>query len=169
MSKEICTFFILINKSKKLTNIKGRDISLVLIQAVLFSVFVIWNWSVTFDYGSWLKSVGLVVSILGASIVIIAILQLNENLSPFPTPKVNGQLITHGLYKYVRHPIYSGIIITMIGFSLFTTSLSRLIITLVTYVFFYIKADYEEKLLANKFPEYPSYKKRTGKIWPILK
>ena len=44
----------------------------------------------------------------GLSLMALAALQLNRNLSPFPSPKKKSRLITSGAYKYVRHPIYTG-------------------------------------------------------------
>lgn len=144
-----------------------KDTILVSIQALLFVLFVFWEaWSLG-GLPRWGRFMGMSVTIMGCFIIILAMVQLNQNLSPFPTPKVQSQLVTKGLYRYVRHPIYTGILLVMIGYGFFSAQISRLLIAGITYILFYVKSDYEEKLLLQKFPEYVSYMKRTGKIWPI--
>jgi protein-S-isoprenylcysteine O-methyltransferase Ste14 len=59
---------------------------------------------------------------LGLIILLVALLQVNKNLTPFPTQLSEGTHIKTGLYKLVRHPIYSGIILAAIGFGLFQES-----------------------------------------------
>ncbi|PKP27121.1 MAG: hypothetical protein CVU03_00860 [Bacteroidetes bacterium HGW-Bacteroidetes-2] len=84
----------------------------------------------------------------------------------FPTPKADGTLIQTGLYKYIRHPIYTSILMLFLGYSIYQNSFYKLIITLVLGVLFYFKSKYEEKQLAIKFPEYLAYKNKTGRCLP---
>ena len=151
-----------------MAKIKSKDIYLVTIQGILFVVYLFWNpWEIEWPM-FWIHLAGIILGTMGLIIILVSILQLSENLSPFPTPKTNSQLVTTGLYKFVRHPIYSGIILAMVGYGLFSSSVSRLIVAIITYIFFYIKSEYEEKLLSQKFPRYTAYKERTGRIWPKL-
>ena len=78
------------------------------IQLVLFIAFIIEIDTLKFNRLDVFQPVFLVLSGLGFLIILTALLQLNTNLSPFPKPKNNATLITSGVYKYVRHPIYSG-------------------------------------------------------------
>jgi len=85
--------------------------------------------------------------VIGLLIIAVSALQLNKNLSPFPSPKKNGKLITNGLYSIIRHPIYLGLIILLFGYGLHSGSLSKLLNTIMLSVLFHYKANYEEKLL----------------------
>ena len=80
------------------------------------------------------------------------------------------QLITRGIYKYVRHPIYGGSIIGLIGFGLVTQSILVSISIFVLY--FKIlndRAKYEEKILADEFgDEYIEYMKNSKKLIPFV-
>ena len=142
-----------------------KDIILVSIQFVLFLIFTIdFNWSLRFFHG--FKIMGLLMSMAGIIIIVLALLQLNRNISPFPTPKNNAVLLQNGLFKLVRHPIYCGIILLFIGYSLYQNSIFKLIISLLLMILFYYKTQYEEQQLLRKFPEYESYKSNTGKFFP---
>ena len=102
--------------------IAGKDLMFVSIQLLLFIVYIIPLFSLDFKIFEPFKYIGLVIAILGLLILMGALLQLNKNLTPFPTPLSDGTLIKTGLYKLVRHPIYSGIILAAIGFGLFQES-----------------------------------------------
>jgi protein-S-isoprenylcysteine O-methyltransferase Ste14 len=109
---------------------------------------------------------GLVTLIIGVLTVAIALLQLNINLSPFPSPKSNSSLIKTGLYKFIRHPIYTGIILTTFGYGLYTDSFYKILISIGLYILFYFKSEYEEERLTKKFTDYKIYKKSTGRFFP---
>lgn len=147
--------------------INSKDIVLVSIQLVLFILYSIpVAWSL--EFFSWFKTVGLVFAIIGCIVLALSLLQLNKNLSPFPTPKDNSVLIQCGLYAWVRHPIYSGIIILFVGYGIYQDSLFKLVISIFLWVLFYFKTQYEELQLQRKFPEYRVYKSKVGRFFPNL-
>ncbi len=149
-------------------NVNPKDQILVSIQLLLFLVFTVnVDWSLGL-YSPRLKNCGLIVSIFGLIIILLSVLQLNKNLSPFPTPKNNAVLVQNGLFKLVRHPIYSGIILVVIGYSVYKDSLYKGIISMLLLILFHFKTKYEEQKLSEKFPNYQSYKKKTGKFFPRL-
>lgn len=102
------------------------------------------------------------------AIFILSILQLNKNLSPFPSPKTNSELVENGIYKYIRHPIYTAIIFGLLVWSLYQNSLFQLLISISILILFYFKSKYEEQQLLKKFPEYKSYMSRTGRFLPRI-
>lgn len=123
------------------------------------------NWSMKLSLG--VQKAGLWIIVLGGLLIILALLQLNKNLSPFPTPKDTTTLLQNGLYKYMRHPIYTGIILFFTGFSLYQNSFYKLGISLLLVVLFHFKSNYEEQRLEQKFPKYKLYKNKTGKFFPF--
>lgn len=143
-----------------------KDIAYVVVQTVLFMAFVFDIQFLSINSYYFLILSGIILLFLGAGIAGVALLQLNTNLSPFPTPKTNSKLITHGIYKYIRHPIYTGILFLGIGGSLVTASVYRILITLLLFVLFYFKSNYEEKQLLKKFIDYSEYKKTSGRFLP---
>lgn len=98
----------------------------------------------------------------------VAVLHLNIHLSPFPSPLLGAKLVETGIYKLVRHPIYTGLILAFYGYAVITDSGYRLLIATLLFVLFYIKSLYEEKCLIEKFPNYTEYKKRSGRFFPGL-
>lgn len=112
--------------------------------------------------------IGISIAIIGVLTTLIALLQLNTNLSPFPSPKSNTTLITNGVYKFVRHPIYTGIILVTFGYGLYAYSLYKIIISVFLYTLFYFKSSYEEERLRTIFPDYELYQKINGRFFPKL-
>ena len=144
----------------------SKDYILVGFQVILFFLYIfdlqIWNVVIP----EWLRQTGLILAIFGVLLFLIAMLQLNKNLSPFPSPKSGSELVRSGLYKFIRHPIYTGILIAFLGFALFSESIYRILITFGLYLLFLIKTEYEEHRLQEKFSEYDRYKKVTGRFLP---
>lgn len=102
------------------------------------------------------------------SIFIISLLQLNKNLSPFPSPKIDSQLVKNGIYKYIRHPIYTALFFGMLFWSLYQQSFYQLLISFSILILFYFKSKYEEKLLSEKFEDYKDYMKVSGRFLPKI-
>ena len=81
--------------------------------------------------------------------------------------KQDPELITTGPYRIVRHPIYTGILVAVLGSGL-SVDFRWFIWSLFLFIYFSYSAATEEKILTAQFPvEYPEYKKRTpGRIFP---
>jgi len=149
--------------------LKSGDFVFVAIQFVLFILYF-------FDIDDWffntvqeIKYIALVLLGIGILIFIISLLQLNKNLSPFPSPKSNAQLIQNGIYKYIRHPIYTGLLLITFGFTLYIGSLFKFVVCIALFTLFYYKSLYEEQKLIAVFPDYLEYKKYTGRFIPKLR
>jgi len=102
--------------------------------------------------------VGFLIIIIAFIILLVAIKDLGRNLSPFPRPINNSNLVTSGIYRYMRHPMYYSLI--FISFGIFITKLSIyylfLLISLGLIIKF--KISLEEQYLNNKFKNYLLYK-----------
>jgi len=144
-----------------------KDYWFVVIQFVLFFCFIFdVDWSM--KLGLLIQKIGLGIAFFGGIIITLALLQLNKNLSPFPTPKNNATLLENGLYKYMRHPIYTGIILLFLGYSVYQNSVYKLLISILLVILFYFKSNYEEERLGQKFPDYKNYKTKTGRFFPWI-
>lgn len=125
------------------------------------------NWGIMdFDSPVWLRYVASFGVGAGIVIVVMGILNLNDNLSPFPSPRKNAVLIQNGIYKYVRHPIYLGILLGMYSYALYAASIDKFLITVLINIVFYFKSSYEEELLVSRYKSYAEYQKLTGRFWP---
>ena len=150
-----------------MTKRSNKDYCLVGIQFLLFLIYLI-PFDLAFGVADYFRFPNLFFAIIGFSIVLVGLFNLDKNLTAFPTPKNNSKLITSGLYKYVRHPIYSGILLTVFGYAFYSQSISRLTISVLLLILFYFKTNYEEQKLSQKYPEYSGYKARTGRFIPDL-
>lgn len=119
-----------------------------------------WPWFVLLA-GAILFLVGIVLSVCGT-------LSLGKNLSPLPCPKEQGHLVVSGVYRIVRHPIYSGIIFMAFGWGMWLESWVVVGYALLILIFFDIKSRREEFWLAEKFPEYAAYRRRVRKLIPFV-
>ena len=143
-----------------------KDILFVLVQFLLFVCYIM-NWGVLeFEAPAILRYVGIVGVGVGILIVVMGILNLNDSLSSFPSPKKNAGLIQNGIYKYVRHPIYLGILAGTYSYALYAASVDKLFFAFLLNVVFYFKSSYEEELLVARYSSYADYQKTTGRFWP---
>ena len=102
--------------------------------------------------------VGFLIIIIAFILLLVAIKDLGRNLSPFPRPINNSKLVTKGIYRFTRHPMYYSLI--FISFGVFITKLSLYYLFLSTSLILIIKFKIalEEEYLKNKFKNYFLYK-----------
>jgi len=148
--------------------LEKKDYIYVCLQLLLFIAYIFNANLIDITTNLITNYIGLTITIIGVLTAIIALLQLNTNLSPFPTPKSNSSLITNGVYKFVRHPIYTGIILVTFGYGLYTDSPYKISISMLLYILFYFKSSYEEQRLKITFSDYTLYQKRSGRFFPKI-
>ena len=102
--------------------------------------------------------VGFLIIIIAFTILLVAIKDLGKNLSPFPRPIKNSNLVTKGIYRFMRHPMYYSLI--FISFGVFITKLSiyYLCLSISLGLIIKFKIALEEQYLNNKFKNYLLYK-----------
>ena len=102
--------------------------------------------------------VGFLIIIIALIILLVAIKDLGSNLSPFPRPLTNSDLVTSGIYRFIRHPMYYSLI--FISFGVFITKLSiyYLFLSISLGLIIKFKIALEEQYLNNKFKNYLLYK-----------
>lgn len=90
------------------------------------------------------------------------------NFNIRPDIKVDGVLISTGVYKYIRHPMYSSVLIIMAGVTiLYPFTFEYVLYALLVFTLF-IKLHYEESLWRCENPEYLEYCKSSKKIIPFI-
>lgn len=117
---------------------------------------------------TWLETVAAVLFFGGLALAGIAALGLGAGLTPTPVPNDRATLTTTGLYRYVRHPIYTGVLLVVAGMTLRSGSWIHVVVAGVTVVFFDRKAAWEEARLSERFAGYGEYSARTPRFVPGL-
>ena len=135
-------------------------------QAVLLGALILLPGGDAWPRPGWLLAVAGVLFFGGLILLGIAALRLGTALTPTPVPVSYGKLTTGGLYGYMRHPIYTGVLTTVAGITLRSGSWLHVAIAVATVVFFDRKAAWEEARLAERYPDYPTYAARTPKFVP---
>ena len=144
----------------------NKDLFFVGLQFLLFAAYFMDFPLLDFTLPTWIGYCCLAMFILGVVIIILGIVSLNDNITPFPTPKKSSDLISNGIYGLIRHPIYSGIFLSMFCYALYSGSGFRLLVAALMLLVFYYKSDYEESLLLARYKRYQSYKEKTGRFFP---
>jgi protein-S-isoprenylcysteine O-methyltransferase Ste14 len=115
----------------------------------------------------WLAVAGIVLTFGGVALSIWARLILGENWSAKVTRKVDHELIRSGPYAFVRHPIYSGLLLATIGTAIFVGQWRGLIAVPLVLLSESIKAKREEQFMIEEFGEtYQQYREQTWFIAP---
>jgi protein-S-isoprenylcysteine O-methyltransferase Ste14 len=144
----------------------GIRIVLVLIVLLLARTRVLKGHAVTHD--PWLQGVGLAIFLSGLALAVWARRFLGRNWGMPMSEKADPELVTDGPYRRVRHPIYSGIILAMIGTAV-AVSIYWLIAVVLLGGYFVYSAVMEERYMAGQLPDaYPAYKRRTKMLIPFV-
>ena len=101
---------------------------------------------------------GILITIIAFIILLVSIKDLGRNLSPFPRPINNSNLVTTGIYRFTRHPMYYSLIFISIGVFIIKLSIYYLFLTISLALIIKLKIALEEKYLMNKFKNYLIYK-----------
>jgi protein-S-isoprenylcysteine O-methyltransferase Ste14 len=107
-------------------------------------------------------------TVLGLILVIQARRTLGQNWSSEVVILEKHKLIERGPYAYIRHPIYSGLLLMLMGTALYYGRKAWIIIFVGCFVGFYFKSQMEERLLARTFTAYSEYKGRTKALIPFI-
>ena len=146
---------------------------LVAIQFVLFFAFAFaprWNPWMTPDLMAATASARLAVLVVFGLVAIafggLGSRSLGPYLTPLPYPVDHSRLVTSGVYRIVRHPLYSALLFAALGWVCYTLSLSHLALMVLGFLFFNYKAGKEEGWLTERHPEYRGYAGRVKKFVP---
>jgi protein-S-isoprenylcysteine O-methyltransferase Ste14 len=116
----------------------------------------------------WMHVTGLVVFLAGLALAVWARVSIGRNWGTPMSRKTDPELVITGPYRRIRHPIYSGIILAMIGTTI-AVSVYWLIAVVVLGGYFVHSALVEERTMTDLFPEtYPQYKRSTKMLVPFV-
>ncbi len=112
---------------------------------------------------------GAALALAGLSLLLAGLFRLGSNLTPLPYPTARATLITTGPYRLVRHPMYTGGIGLAFGWALFVRGPLTVLYAAALLLFLEVKASWEERRLAERFPDYSSYRQRVPKLIPFTR
>lgn len=115
-----------------------------------------------------LRPLGAVLMALGVGLAFLSGSDLGRNLTPFPKPIEEGELVQSGVYGYVRHPIYLSLLLAAFGWALWRRSALGLLLSVLLLLFLDAKARHEEHWLREQYPDYEAYQARVKKLIPWL-
>lgn len=116
----------------------------------------------------WRDALGLVLLVVGLGFALWARVNIGRNWGSPMTRKDDPELVTSGPYRLVRHPIYSGIVVALVGTAAAVTWLWLFAAGLAGLYFGY-SAIVEERYMTTRFPDaYPAYKRTTKWFVPLV-
>jgi protein-S-isoprenylcysteine O-methyltransferase Ste14 len=124
---------------------------------------------VVFPVPGWLAAIGVAVAALGLLIAVSARRELGKNWSGEVTVKVDHELIRTGLYRRIRHPIYTGAICMYIGPALVSGRLQGIIALALVAIGYTRKVRQEETALRGEFgAAYDEYRRESWAVFPWI-
>lgn len=133
-----------------------------------FGLLAIMAWRV---WGSPASSGVLALSLLaGSALLAIWALTANRpgNFNIRPTPRPGGMLVTSGPYRWVRHPMYSAVLLAAAAAAVTAGGLADAVLWWALLAVLLVKAGLEERALVRRFPDYAAYTSRTWRFLPGL-
>ena len=112
-----------------------------------------------------LNVAALVIGAIGAALSFVALWSLKKSFSLMTEIRV---LVTSGLYRRVRHPLYMAEIIHVFGIAVLSGTPVGLWLFVIAVVMQVVRAKIEERKFLRTVPEYAAFKSRTGFLWPKL-
>jgi len=114
-----------------------------------------------------LEIVGGVIAAGGIGLFVYARVTLGHSFTPLPRPRERGSFTHGGPYRFARHPVYTGVVLAAVGWSLARAPIG-FVPTALLAVVFDLKSRREEVWLVERYPAYTGYRKRTRRFVPRL-
>lgn len=106
----------------------------------------------------WIRWLGAGLMGMGAFMMVWGIRSLGPSLTPGIEPLPRAELVTTGAYAHARHPIYTGVVLFLTGYTLAWSNWTlALLLGLLALQYFQAKARAEERWLMKRFPPYQTY------------
>ena len=112
---------------------------------------------------------GLTLIVIGLAVLFVATGTLWRSYSSTLVIRQDHQLVTHGIYRFMRHPIYLGAIMVCIGMPVYASSLYGLVTMITLIPLFLFRIRIEERMLTNEYgSRYRTYQEATSKLIPFI-
>ena len=177
ISETALGFFKRASRENATNDTSSRGQNIIINGSLLLGIsFTVWSRISGFHFGNfpgnhalW-QFPGLFFLIVGIAVRWNAIRTLGRFFSTNLTIQENHRIIEHGIYKLLRHPSYTGSMLSFLGFGLSMTNwLSLLLLTIIPWATFIHRTSVEEAMLEKQFGQrYAAYRNRTKKIIPFL-
>lgn len=102
--------------------------------------------------------VGALLAMAGLIMAFVSSRRLGPAMTPNPVPKDKSSLVMSGPYRYVRHPIYGGVVLVLLGTAMFLDSIYGVLVALALIPYFWVKSTFEERQLRMRFAGYRAYR-----------
>ena len=112
------------------------------------------------DWPWWVRAVGAGATLAGVALLIAGARALGRNLTPFPEPLEDAELVDTGVYAVSRHPIYGGVVLLGLGVAITAASPAAVVAALSLAAFLALKSAVEERRLVAAHPGYADYRHR---------
>jgi protein-S-isoprenylcysteine O-methyltransferase Ste14 len=133
---------------------------------VAFGLFYLRRYFGTYESVITTRIGGTILLALGMIGYIVSHFYLRRNWSLSASIKEGHKLIKNGPYRLIRHPMYSSMILVVLGSGLLIANYIIILFTTIVGIAYYIRSRKEEALLREEFPEYDQYAKGTKMLIP---
>jgi protein-S-isoprenylcysteine O-methyltransferase Ste14 len=142
-----------------------RDFTLVLAQIALIATII---FVFLFKLDSIPDILSILLIIAGLILIALGFIHLGKNLKALPEPKAGGVLVVNGIYRIMRNPIYSGIMLAALGSCFYKPSFWPFFLWALLVVILMVKVMIEESYLSKRFKNYGKYARKTKRFLPYL-
>ena len=111
---------------------------------------------------------GTIVCVVALLLLFVSIVTLRRVIQVAPAPKEGGHLVEAGVYRWLRHPIYTAMAALLLGLWLRRPTVATAASAVIVIAFLIVKSRYEESLLRAAYPEYDAYRARTRGVLLIV-
>ncbi len=116
-----------------------------------------------------IESFSILLIMLSLIVGLMAVINMRlDNLNIVPTLKDRHQLVTHGIYRFIRHPMYTSVLLFCSALTLTNAHGVAQLVMLILFVDLILKSNVEEKLLTERFSTYQNYRGKTGRFLPFM-
>jgi protein-S-isoprenylcysteine O-methyltransferase Ste14 len=119
------------------------------------------------DAPVWAPAVSLALFVMAGVVFLAAAIALKPSLTVMPEPRENAPYITHGIYRSIRHPMYTGVLLLALAMVVSRWTPSALLVAVLLGAVLASKARYEDELLRDKWGAVArEHQRATGSMWP---
>ena len=148
----------------------------VLLQGICFALLVAAIYAGPHDFGEDVATMGTrqllgyMIGTIGAIFIGSGIAQLRagRSLTALPRPKEDATFVHRGAFRFVRHPVYGGLIMSALGLAVITPWAGTFIAVGLLAIVLDLKRRREEAWLVERYPDYAAYRARTKALIPLL-